>query len=146
MHHVKFPDISILIAVNSAAIQGKQVLRCQQVTFAGCVIADDICEMTRSVGQTRYTRFDKSEDNENLVHQICETVAIGDAGETGEQSGEGDVRLLDAAEVAKRLHVSQSLVYKMIERRQLPAIKIGRCVRVDPRALGAALQSQSWAK
>lgn len=109
-------------------------------------MADDIYEMTRSVGQARYTRFDKSGDNENLVHQICETVAIGDAGETGEQSGEGDVRLLDAAEVAERLHVSRSLVYKMIERRQLPAIKIGRCVRVDPRALEAALQSQSWTR
>lgn len=146
MRHVKSSDISILIAVNSAAMQEKQVLRCQQVIFAGCIMADDIYEMTRSVGQARYTRFDKSGDNENLVHQICETVAIGDAGETGEQSGEGDVRLLDAAEVAERLHVSRSLVYKMIERRQLPAIKIGRCVRVDPRALEAALQSQSWAR
>lgn len=127
-------------------MQEKQAPQRQQVIFAGCVMADNIYEMTRSVGQTRYTRFDESGDNENLVHQICQTVAIGDAGETGEQSGEGDVRLLDAAEVAERLHVSRSLVNKMIGRRQLPAIKIGRCVRVDPRALEAALQSQSWAR
>lgn len=62
------------------------------------------------MGQTRDTRFDKSEDNENLVHQIYETVAIGDAGEAGEQGTEGEARLLDAAEVAERLHVSRSLV------------------------------------
>ncbi len=146
MRHVKSTDISIPIAVDSAAVQGKQALRCQEVRFAGCAMIDEILEMTRSVGQTRDTRFDKSEDNENLVHQIYETVAIGDAGEAGEQGIEVEARLLDAAEVAERLHVSRSLVYKMIERRQIPAIKIGRCVRVDPRALEAVLQSQSWAR
>ena len=40
-------------------------------------MADNIFEMTRSLGQTRYTRFDETHDNEKLVDQISETAAIG---------------------------------------------------------------------
>lgn len=53
-------------------------------------------------------------------------------------------QLLSVAEVAERLRVSQSLVYKMIERRRVPAIRIGRCVQVDPRALEETLRSPGW--
>ena len=84
-------------------------------------MADNIFEMTRSLGQTRYTRFDETHDNENLVDQISETAAIGDAEGSGTEGSEACVKLLSVAEVAERLQVSQSLVYKMIERRQIPS-------------------------
>ena len=109
-------------------------------------MADNIFEMTRSLGQTRYTRFDETHDNENLVEQISETAAIGDAEGSGTEGSEACVKLLSVAEVAERLQVSQSLVYKMIERRQIPSIRIGRCVRVDPRALEETLRSPGWAR
>lgn len=109
-------------------------------------MADQIFEMTRSLGQSRYTRFDETTDNENLVGQIRETAAIGDAEGSGTEGSEVCVKLLSVAEVAERLQVSQSLVYKMIERRQIPSIRIGRCVRVDPRALEETLRSPGWAR
>ena len=95
-------------------------------------MADNIFEMTRSLGQTRYTRFDETHDNENPVDQISETVAIGDAEGSGTEGSEACVKLLSVAEVA--------------ERRQIPSIRIGRCVRLDPRALEEALRSPGWAK
>mgnify|MGYP003282932070 CR=1 FL=1 len=109
-------------------------------------MADNIFEMTRSLGQTRYTRFDETHDNENLVDQISETAAIGDAEGSGTEGSEACVKLLSVAEVAERLQVSQSLVYKMIERRQIPSIRVGRCVRVDSRALEETLRSPGWAR
>ena len=85
-------------------------------------MADNIFEMTHSLGQTRYTRFDETHDNEKLVDQISETAAIGDAEGSGTEGSEVCVKLLSVAEVAERLQVSQSLVYKMIERRQIPSM------------------------
>lgn len=78
--------------------------------------------MTRSLGQTRYTRFDETHDNEKLVDQISETAAIEDAEGSGTEGSEVCVKLLSVAEVAERLQVPQSLVYKMIERRQIPSM------------------------
>lgn len=74
-------------------------------------MADNIFEMTRSLGQTRYTRFDETHDNENPVDQISETAAIGDAEGSGTEGSEACVKLLSVAEVA--------------ERRQIPSIRIG---------------------
>ena len=95
-------------------------------------MVDNIFEMTRSLGQTRYTRFDETHDNENPVDQISETAAIGDAEGSGTEGSEACVKLLSVAEVA--------------ERRQIPSIRIGRCVRLDPRALEETLRSPSWAR
>ena len=75
-------------------------------------MADNIFEMTRSLGQTRYTRFDETHDNENPVDQISETAAIGDAEGSRTEDSEACVKLLSVAEVA--------------ERRQIPSIRIGR--------------------
>lgn len=107
---------------------------------------DAIFGMVRSVGQSMDTTHVDKRDNSHVNWNSSETVAIGDVGRTETDFDQGDARLLDAAEVAERLHVSQSLVYKMIERRKIPAIKIGRCVRIDPRALEEVLRSPDWAK
>ncbi len=42
----------------------------------------------------------------------------------------GAVRLLRAGEVARILSISRSLAYKLIQRNQIPAVKIGQCRRV----------------
>ncbi len=45
------------------------------------------------------------------------------------------VRLLRAEEVADFLQVSLSFVYALIERGELPSIRLGRAVRVQPEDL-----------
>lgn len=123
-----------------------EALRCQEVGFAGCCMTNDILEMARSVGLSKDTRIDETRDNENLRCQSSETVAIGDAWRSKADIAQGDECLLDVAEVANRLHVSKSHVYKMIERREIPALKIGRCLRVDPRTLEDIIRSPDWAR
>jgi excisionase family DNA binding protein len=44
-------------------------------------------------------------------------------------------RLLDLHEVAQILHLSRSMVYQLIKRRRIAAIRLGRAVRVHPRDL-----------
>lgn len=89
-------------------------------------MADNIFKMTRSLGQTRYTRFDETHDNENLVDQISETAAIGDAEGSGTEGSEVCVKLLSVAEVAERLQVSQSLVYMNMVSRLMKSEKTSR--------------------
>ena len=89
-------------------------------------MADNIFEMTRSLGQTRYTRFDETHDNEKLVDQISETAAIGDAEGSGTEGSEVCVKLLSVAEVAERLQVSQSLVYMNMVSRLMKSEKTSR--------------------
>lgn len=109
-------------------------------------MSNEILDMACSVGLSKDTRIDETRDNENLKCQSSETVAIGDAWRPKPDIVQGDERLLDIAEVADRLHVSRSHVYKMIERREIPALKIGRCLRVDPRTLEDILRSPDWAR
>jgi excisionase family DNA binding protein len=49
-------------------------------------------------------------------------------------SNVGERLLLTPAEVAVRLGLSRSKVYRMIERGELPSLRIGRAVRVPCRA------------
>jgi excisionase family DNA binding protein len=54
-------------------------------------------------------------------------------------------RLLRASEVAERLGVDPSTVYRLIERGSLPALQLGgkgHTVRIDERELGAWLYDQ----
>ena len=41
-------------------------------------------------------------------------------------------RLLKAADVARILNISRSLVYRMLQRGKIPSIRINQSVRVDP--------------
>ena len=41
-------------------------------------------------------------------------------------------QLLKAADVARILNISRSLVYRMLQRGKIPSIRINQSVRVDP--------------
>ncbi|MGI6221932.1 MAG: helix-turn-helix domain-containing protein [Coriobacteriales bacterium] len=107
---------------------------------------DKIFGMSRAAGQGQFTRRRESRDNGTVNHLSSGTVAADD--EEGRHTGtaQGDGRLLDVQEVAEYLRVSQSLVYKMIERKEIPAIRIGRLLRIDPRDLSEALRSAGRTK
>ena len=49
--------------------------------------------------------------------------------------------LLTVAEVAEQLRVSTMTVYRLIQREELPALRIGRSYRIAQDALTAYLQS-----
>ena len=49
--------------------------------------------------------------------------------------------LLTVAEVADRLRVSTMTVYRLIQREELNALRIGRSYRIEQEALDAFLQS-----
>lgn len=84
--------------------------------------------------------IDEQRDNANVNFGGSGTVSTGDAESKDRADLAGSDKLLQVAEVADYLRVSQSLVYKMIERREIPAIRIGRLLRVDRDALDEALQ------
>jgi|LSQX01.1.fsa_nt_gb excisionase family DNA binding protein len=52
------------------------------------------------------------------------------------------VQLLRPKEVMKKLSISRSKVYQMIRDGELPAIRIGGCVRVPEEALESMLRQQ----
>ena len=73
-------------------------------------------------------------DNEIVSRENAETGLLADvANSTLETLDQGDI-LLDVSQVADYLRISRSSVYKLIERRQTPAIKIGRLLRIRKRA------------
>ena len=51
--------------------------------------------------------------------------------------------LLTVAEVAERLRVSTMTVYRLIQRGELAALRIGRSYRIEPSALDAYLSAGS---
>lgn len=115
--------------------------RCQEtISNVRCSMSRDIYELTRQVGLVRDTRIDEQQDNANVNFGGSGTVSTGDAESKDRADLAGSDKLLQVAEVADYLRVSQSLVYKMIERREIPAIRIGRLLRVDRDALDEALQ------
>lgn len=106
----------------------------------------DIFGMSRSVVQSRDTQDSESQDNETVNTRGLVTVATGDAKGQRPDNLQGDNRLLAVREVAEYLRVSQSLVYKMIRRKEIPSIRVGRLLRVDPRDLAEALRATGRAK
>lgn len=50
--------------------------------------------------------------------------------------------LLTPEEVAKKLHLAKSTVYAMAHRNLIPAIKIGKSLRIRPEALVKFLEQQ----
>jgi len=52
----------------------------------------------------------------------------------------GVERLLTVKEVATRLHVCRATVYSMVERGELPHVRVGNAVRFEPTRLVAALE------
>jgi prophage regulatory protein len=53
-----------------------------------------------------------------------------------------DKLLLKPAEVTKILGIGRSLVYDLIARREIPSIRLGRCIRVPSESLQKWLKDQ----
>ncbi|MEJ5913890.1 helix-turn-helix domain-containing protein [Pseudokineococcus sp. 1T1Z-3] len=68
-------------------------------------------------------------------------------GEDGRGSGGGltDGPLMTVAEVAEELRVSRMTVYRLIERGELPAVRVGRSYRVPTAAAAAFLAASRTA-
>ena len=56
---------------------------------------------------------------------------------------DGASRLLRLDEVAERLAISKSMSWKLVAMGQLPAVRIGRAVRIRPRDLEAFIETAS---
>jgi putative molybdopterin biosynthesis protein len=54
-------------------------------------------------------------------------------------NGVNDRRLLSVGEVATRLGVSRLTVWRLIDRGEIPALRVGRQLRLDPEELNAWL-------
>jgi len=104
-------------------------------------MADDIFKLQRAPARGTDTPNDCSPDNgsasrENAGAEIRESAVSP----TVDANCPGD-SLLDVSQVAEYLRISRSSVYKMIEGRQIPAIRVGRLLRVRKKELDEALHS-----
>ncbi len=52
--------------------------------------------------------------------------------------------LLKPSEVAQILGIGRSLIYELIARREIPSIRLGRCIRVPSESLQRWLKSQEF--
>ena len=50
--------------------------------------------------------------------------------------------LLKPSEVAQILGIGRSLIYELIARKEIPSIRLGRCIRVPSESLQRWLKSQ----
>jgi prophage regulatory protein len=53
-----------------------------------------------------------------------------------------DKILLKPAEAAQVLGIGRSLIYELIARREIPSVKLGRCLRVPTESLNTWLKMQ----
>jgi len=52
--------------------------------------------------------------------------------------------LLKPSEVTKILGVGRSLVYELIARKEIPSIRLGRCIRIPSESLQRWLKDQEY--
>ncbi len=52
--------------------------------------------------------------------------------------------LLKPSEVAQILGIGRSLIYELIARREIPSIRLGRCIRVPSESLQRWLKAQEF--
>ena len=98
---------------------------------------DDILQMPRDAFPTPIGISDNgSQSRENAGAEIRGSAASS----TSEVNGLPD-GLMDVPQVAEYLRVSKTLVYKLIERQKIPAIRIGRLLRVRKDELDETLRT-----
>jgi putative molybdopterin biosynthesis protein len=66
----------------------------------------------------------------------------GTRGNRGALGAELRSRLLKAAEVAERLAMPRSEIYKLVDRGELQAIRIGRRLRFDPISVSEFIETR----
>lgn len=104
-------------------------------------MADDIFKLERTPKQGANAASDHLSDNGYVNRENAEAENWGFAASpTSDANGQGDT-LLDVSQVAEYLRISRSSVYKLIERRQIPAIRIGRLLRVRKNELDNTLRA-----
>jgi excisionase family DNA binding protein len=84
----------------------------------------DIRDLDRGESKTR-GRNHRNESNEG--REVAGGIT---ATERSGSDARADGEFLDVPQVAKYLNVSKSMVYKMVENRQIHAIRLGRLVRI----------------
>ena len=53
-----------------------------------------------------------------------------------------DKLLLKPSEVAQILGIGRSLIYELIDRKEIPSIRLGRCIRIPSESLQRWLKDQ----
>ena len=102
-------------------------------------MADDIFKLRRASARGSGSPNDGSPDNGSASRENAEIWGFA-VSPTSDANYSGD-SLLDVSQVAEYLRVSRSSVYKMIERQQIPAIRIGRLLRIRKKELDDTLRS-----
>src|ERR1051325_9073645 len=67
----------------------------------------------------------------------------GDSGTARSVGSESMPLLLEAPDVARLLGLGRTKVYELIARRQIPTIRVGRCVRVPASALARWIEANT---
>lgn len=102
---------------------------------------DDIFSMERDPGHDAAGLGGATSDNRAENREGAEAGKRGFAATPSSDIHGQDDALLDVPEVAEYLRISRSSVYKLIERQQIPAIRIGRLLRVRRKELDETLRT-----
>lgn len=85
----------------------------------------------------------RSRNHRNKSNEGCKVVGEITTTERSGLDAMADGEFLDVPQVAKYLNVSKSMVYKMVENRQIHAIRFGRLVRIRRCDLEQAIRDLS---
>jgi excisionase family DNA binding protein len=102
---------------------------------------EDVFSMQRDPGHNAAGLNGARSDNGIANREGVEAGKRGFAAAPSSDIHGQDVALLDVTEVAEYLRISRSSVYKLIERQQIPAIRIGRLLRVRKKDLDETLRA-----
>ena len=104
-------------------------------------MADEIFKLERTPMQGADAANADLSDNGYINRENAEAENWGfAASSTSDANDQGDT-LLDVSQVAEYLRISRSSVYKLIEQQQIPAIRIGRLLRVRKNELDDTLRA-----
>lgn len=98
---------------------------------------DDILQMPRDA----FPALTGLSDNEAESRENAGAEKRGSAASSTSETNDLPDGLMDVPQVAEYLRVSRSSIYKLIERQQIPAIRIGRLLRVRKDRLDETLRA-----
>jgi excisionase family DNA binding protein len=104
-------------------------------------MAGDIFKLQRTPALGVDASNDELSDNGNVNRENAGAETWGFAVSSTSGANDQDDALLDVPQVAEYLRISRSSVYKLIESRQIPAIRIGRLLRVRKNELDDTLRA-----
>lgn len=116
-------------------------IRTERMTNERWHMNEDIFRMQRNPGRNAAGLDGAGSDNGIANREGVEAGKWGFAAAPSSDIHGQDDALLDVTEVAEYLRISRSSVYKLIERQQIPAIRIGRLLRVRKKELDETLRA-----